>query len=104
MKNLRFRTARFALSLLLLISVIWPCRTCAGQHDTLPAASGLEYIFPLGAPSTAYDPACVETSIWNVMPVYQGDHMSLQGGMTRINRIRPFYLELLQMIDQLPVS
>lgn len=28
--------------------------------------------------------------------------MSLQGGMTKHNNIRPFYMELLEMIDDLP--
>ena len=36
------------------------------------------------------------------MPTYMGDHMSLQGGMVKKNDIRPFYYELLEMIDGLP--
>ena len=36
------------------------------------------------------------------MPIYHGDHMSLQGGMMKRNNIRPFYLELLETIDALP--
>ena len=35
------------------------------------------------------------------MPTYHGDHMALQGGMTKWKNIRPFYLELLGMIDGL---
>ena len=57
---------------------------------------------PLGAPSAEYDPEAAEPGIWYVMPTYSGDHMSLQGGMTRWNDIRPFYMELLGMIDALP--
>ena len=57
---------------------------------------------PLGAPSTAFDPDRVSPGIWQVMPVYCGDHMSLQGGMAKRNNIRPFYLELLERIDTLP--
>ena len=58
---------------------------------------------PLGAPSTVYDPAeTVTPGIWNVMPTYAGDHMSLQGGMMKRNNIWPFYLDLLEMIDDLP--
>lgn len=35
------------------------------------------------------------------MPVIRGDHMCLQGGMTKITDIRPFYLELFHEIDNL---
>ena len=59
---------------------------------------------PLGAPSTAYDPAHIEAGVWQVFPVYDGDHMSLQGGMTKRNNIRPFYLELLETVDALPAA
>ena len=56
---------------------------------------------PIGAPSAPYDPDRAEPGIWYVMPTYPGDHMSLQGGMTRRNDVRPFYLELLKRIDGL---
>ncbi len=57
---------------------------------------------PLGAPSAGYDPEAAVPGIWYVMPTYEGDHMPLQGGMTKWNDIRPFYLELAEMIDALP--
>ena len=57
---------------------------------------------PIGAPSTAFDPEEIEPGIWQIMPTYSGDHMSLQGGMTKRNNIRPFYLELLELVDRLP--
>ncbi len=61
---------------------------------------------PLGEPSVSFDPETdsaesVKPGVWNVLPVYEGDHMSLQGGLTKINNIRPFYLEMIQMIEQL---
>ena len=58
---------------------------------------------PIGAPAVDYDPeGTAEPGVWNVMPTYDGDHMSLQGGMTKMNNVRPFYLELLEMIRALP--
>ena len=42
-----------------------------------------------------------EKGIWNIMPVYHGDHMSLQGGMTKINDVKCFYVEHLSMINSL---
>ena len=59
---------------------------------------------PFGAPATAYDPADIQPGVWNEMPVFPGDHMSIIGGMTIKTEVLPFYLELLQMIDALPVT
>ena len=56
---------------------------------------------PIGAPAVGYNSANVRTGIWNIMPIYQGDHMSLQGGMTVNNNVRVFYIELLSMINSL---
>lgn len=58
-------------------------------------------MFPSGAPHTDFDRSSVRTGIWNVMPVYQGDHMSLQGGMTVKNNVRVFYAEHIDMINSL---
>lgn len=38
------------------------------------------------------------------MPIYYGDHMSIQGGMTKRNEVRPYYLDLLNLIDSLPAK
>ena len=58
---------------------------------------------PIGAPSEDYvEGMALKPGIWYVMPVYDGDHMSLQGGMSKLNNVRPFYKELLEMICALP--
>ncbi len=59
---------------------------------------------PLNARSAVYDPEHVEPGVWQIMPVYSGDHMSLQGGMMKRNNIRPFYRELLKMVNSLPLT
>lgn len=59
---------------------------------------------PFGAPKTDFNPEQIEPGIWQEMPVYYGDHMSLQGGMLKRNNIRPFYLELLEIINSLPAA
>ncbi len=56
---------------------------------------------PLSDPSTQYDSANVKKGIWNIMPIYYGDHMSLQGGMTVVNNVKPLYIEHLSMINSL---
>ncbi len=53
---------------------------------------------PLGDPRKDFDPEDIPAGIWNVFPVRDGDHMSLQGGLFRKHDIRPFYLELLEAI------
>lgn len=42
-----------------------------------------------------------EKGIWYIMPTYQGDHMSLQGGLTIKNDITGFYLNHLNAINSL---
>ena len=60
---------------------------------------------PIGAPSEEYAGEMeLKPGIWYVFPTYDGDHMALQGGMTKRNKIRPFYLELLERISSLPAA
>lgn len=56
---------------------------------------------PFGAPSTDYVKGNVQQGVWNVMPTYDGDHMSLQGGMTKPNDVKGLYVEHLSMINSL---
>lgn len=56
---------------------------------------------PFNAPSTDYDAAHVDKGVWNIMPTYDGDHMSLQGGLLKPNDIKSYYTELLSMINSL---
>ena len=56
---------------------------------------------PFGAPSKAYEEGKVQKGEWNIMPVYDGDHMSLQGGMTKPNDVKGLYVDLLSMINSL---
>jgi triacylglycerol lipase len=53
---------------------------------------------PLGQPHVPLDRLHVEPGIWNVFPTLNGDHMFLQGGLSRRHSIRPFYLDLLTLI------
>ena len=56
---------------------------------------------PDNAPYTDFDEDNINSGIWNVMPLYHGDHMSLQGGMTKNNNVRLFYVDLLNMINSI---
>ena len=54
---------------------------------------------PFGAKQKKYDENNVATGEWNIMPTYNGDHMSLQGGMTKKNDVREYYVNFLDMIN-----
>lgn len=56
---------------------------------------------PSSAPSKTFNNDNIEKGIWQTMPIITGDHMCLQGGMTKLNNIKPFYVEHLSMINSL---
>ncbi|MCR4884921.1 MAG: hypothetical protein K6A68_15230 [Clostridiales bacterium] len=58
--------------------------------------------FPFYSKHKPFDREHAEPGMWNVFPIYEGDHMSLQGGLQHRRNIRPFYLDLLKMIRDLP--
>jgi triacylglycerol esterase/lipase EstA (alpha/beta hydrolase family) len=54
---------------------------------------------PFGAPQEEYsEGSTLLPGRWYVMPVYHGDHMSLQGGFTKRTDVKPFYMDLVKMI------
>lgn len=57
---------------------------------------------PSSAPSATFDESDVKMGIWNIMPVYKGDHMSLQGGFSKVNSdVYGYYVNYLDMINRL---
>lgn len=58
-------------------------------------------IAPFNAERTDYTEGNVSAGIWNVMPIYHGDHMSLQGGMLQTNNVRTLYCDHMSMINGL---
>lgn len=56
-------------------------------------------IAPHNAPKTDFSADSINPGIWNVMPIYHGDHMSLQGGMLNTNNIRLIYAEHMSMVN-----
>lgn len=61
-------------------------------------------VAPFGSPRKKLDPDHPQPGVWNVYPIYHGDHMSLQGGLLHKRDIRPFYEEMLAMIGRIPSS
>ena len=78
----------------MIIDETW--RENDGLVNTVSAA------VPTGAPSRPLDRDKIDPGHWNVFPTVDGDHMWLQGGLLHRHNIRPFYLELLTIIRELP--
>ncbi len=57
---------------------------------------------PFDAPQQEFDPADIRRGVWNIMPVVQGDHMALEGGMFIVRGVQPLFLEQLHRINCLP--
>lgn len=57
---------------------------------------------PFGAPHKEFERSRIEKGIWQVMPVIEGDHMSVQGGLFIKRDMTHYYVNLLQMIRLLP--
>ncbi len=57
---------------------------------------------PSSAPSKEFDENNINAGVWNIMPVYRGDHMSLQGGFFKVNTdVLRLYTEHFDMINRL---
>ncbi len=57
---------------------------------------------PSSAPSADFDINNIEKGIWYIMPTYIGDHMSLQGGLMKVNTdVERLYTEHMNMINSL---
>ena len=56
---------------------------------------------PFGQPQQKLDRESIRPGLWNICPVYHGDHMMIHGGLTRKTDVKDFYLKLLTMIDDL---
>ena len=56
---------------------------------------------PFNDPRKTFDKDRIEPGMWNILPDYDGDHGSLQGGFALKHDPRPFYEELTAIISAL---
>ena len=54
---------------------------------------------PFNAPQKDFDADSVEKGMWNVYPVYEGDHMALMGDMLLTRNIRELYVDMINTIN-----
>lgn len=58
--------------------------------------------FPLDEPHTDYDSNNINTGVWNVMPVQEGDHGTAIGLFADEEKTHSFYIDLCEMLNALP--
>ncbi len=66
-----------------------------GMVNTISAGA------PFNAPSQPLDRSHIVPGVWNVAPVYRGDHMAFCGDLFRPNNIRPFFADWMNMINEI---
>ena len=76
-----------------IINETW--RENDGLVNTISAAA------PFNAESKKFDKNDIKPGIWNIMPVFKGDHMSLQGGLFKHSDILSYYTNHLDMINSI---
>lgn len=60
---------------------------------------------PIGAPQSEYtDDVRLLPGRWYIMPTFRGDHMSLQGGLTKRIGVKSFYLELTELLASININ
>ena len=70
------------------------------QNDGL--VNTISSMAPFNAPAEQFTSAeNLHKGVWTVMPVIRGDHMSVQGGMTKRRKVKAFYRELAELISTL---
>ena len=69
-------------------------------NDALVNTESAKY--PLDEPHKDFDADNVEKGMWNVMPVYEGDHGTAIGLFADKDKTQSFYLNLCEMLDELP--
>lgn len=60
-------------------------------------------LYPFNAPHKDYEADNIPSGIWNVMPVSTGDHGNAIGIGVSEEAVMTFYLDMIRMIEELPV-
>lgn len=61
-------------------------------------------LYPFNAPHVDYNHESIQPGIWNVMPVSRGDHGNAIGIGVSEEVVMEFYLNMIKMIESLPVT
>lgn len=60
--------------------------------------------YPFDDPHTDFDPNNIQTGIWNVMPLSDGDHGNAIGIGVSEGELLSFYLDMIKMIENQPIT
>lgn len=56
---------------------------------------------PFNAPQVEYSEGNVQPGVWNIMPIYYGNHMIFMGGITVIRDMTDFFVDAFNMVNKL---
>ena len=56
---------------------------------------------PFNAPQREYSENDVQPGVWNIMPVYYGNHMIFMGGLTIIRDMTDFFVDAFNIVNKL---
>ncbi len=56
---------------------------------------------PFNAPQVEYNENNVKPGVWNIMPIYYGNHMIFMGGLTVIRDMTDFFVEAFNIVNKL---
>lgn len=73
----------------------------ASWHENDGLVNTISAKAPFGHPQRKLNRKNIQPGVWNIFPVYHGDHMMIHGGLTRKTDVKKFYVNLLSMIDAL---
>ena len=73
----------------------------ASWHENDGLVNTISAKAPFGQPQRKLNRNNIQPGVWNIFPVYHGDHMMIHGGLTRKTDVKKFYVNLLSMIDAL---
>ena len=73
----------------------------ASWHENDGLVNTISARAPFGQPQQKLDRKNIRPGVWNICPVYRGDHMMIHGGLTKKTDVRDYYLNMLGMIDAL---
>ena len=56
---------------------------------------------PFNSPTKKFDAESITPGVWNIMPTYEGDHMSIQGGLFKVNHVKDYYVDFMTVINEI---
>ncbi|HOO26282.1 MAG TPA: hypothetical protein PKW24_06680 [Clostridiales bacterium] len=82
-----------------LITTVYAPNSAWQNNDGL--VNTVSALAPKGQPQKDFDRNNIVPGVWNIMPVFYGDHLAIVGGLTRPVEVKAFYLDIVETINTL---